>query len=519
MTPTSRFAMVLALAACASACAGARGGRGKAPAVMHQADERIPPLAAFEPGDQRVAYNEALTHEQRGWRAESAGKMDEARPALEAAARGYLAFLERFPNTGWDVTFRYHAADLLRRAGRADEAASIAQQLAEHPAADAKSRAMSWLQTANALTAAGQLEPMRVDPRPPASGDQPMAQQKPLPAPWRRFVEATDAYLQGLGATEEPEDRILSAGQLALVAARVAYATDDLEGARRRLGVILERWSDDPAVFQGAAPLYVQTFLASGDEEGATEAIEQVRETASAQAEQAKTQDARAVYEKIAQETERVAAGVMFERAKAMLEQGDPAEAAQLFEAAAQEGGDAASALSGAAIAWDRAGNADRAAELRRRIVEEHGDSKVAPGAALQLAAYLSKQGDHSAAGDVYGLHAERWPDDPNHCTALRNGAVELDLAKEIAPAAERYRAFAREARCAEESPDVAALALYRAGQLFLASKQRPEAREAFEAAAGMENVQTPEAKKRVADAKLQARKLGKAAARRAPAR
>jgi hypothetical protein len=180
---------------------------------------------------------------------------------------------------------------------------------------------------------------------------------------------------------------------------------------------------------------------------------------------------------------------------------------------------DRAAALVSAAIGWDRAGQPDRAAELRERVVEEFPDSRVAPNAALQLAAYSSKRGDHLEASRLYALHAERWPDDPSHCTALRNGAVELDLAKRAADAATRYLAFGQEPRCRQASADVAAIALYRAGQLYAQAKQTAKAREAFQAASQVEGVSTPEAKRRVADARNQAKRLGTAAGRRTPAR
>lgn len=501
-----------------AACASAAGGRGRAPAVTHQADERLPPLSAFDAGERRIAYNEALTQEQQGWRAESAGDVDAARAPLEGAARGYLAFVERYPNTGWDVTLRYHAADLLRRATRHEEAAALAERVANDPRADAKTRAMAWLQAANALVGAGKMEPLRVVPAQEREGAPPSPRTPP--EPWRRFVDAADAHLQSLDpAKPEPVDRLMSAGQLALVAARVAFASDDMPAARRRLAAILERWPRDAQVFQGAAPLYVQTFLVERDDAAAQEAIARVREAAAAQAPQAKDADARAAYEAVREEAGRVGSGIRFEQAKALLEEGKAREAAEAFEALAGGDGDAAAALSGAAVAWDRAGEGDRAASLRRRILEEHGDSKVAPQSTLQLAAYLSKKGDHAEAGRMYVRHAERWPDDPSHCVALRNGAVELDLAKRGLEAAGRYRAFGSEARCAESSPDVAVLALHRAGQLYLGARKRTDAREAFQAAAAIEGVTTPDAKQRMADARAQAKRLGAAAGRRAPAR
>jgi len=517
MTSTSRVAVVsfsfLFLGACATA-----GQGGKAPAVVHQADERIPPLAAFPAGEQRIAYNQALTDEQNGWRAEQAGNADAARQPLDSAARGFLAFVEKYPKTGWDLTFRFHAADLLRRAGHADEAVALAEQVVNDPRASPKTKAMAWLQVANAQTVAGKLEPLKVAP--PGEAGQGAAPTQPPPA-WQRYVEACDAYLGTLPqGAREPPDRILGPGQLALVAARVQYATGHVDDARARLATILDRWSSEPLAFQGAAPLYIDTFLAAKDPDGAAGAVDRVKQIAVAQGEQATDAEARSTYQKVAAETDKTATAVRYQQAKALLDRGEAEQAAREFESLADQGsGDVPAALVGAAVAWEKAGNAQRATELRQKLVDQHADSRLAPGAALQLAAGASKQGDHAAAARMYALHAEKWPDDPNHCTALRNGAVELDLSKKAADAAERYSAFGKDDRCAQASPDVAALALHRAGLLFLQAKRKPDAREAFQAAASIQGVSSPEAKQRVADAKRQAAKLGGTAARRSPRR
>ncbi len=517
MTSTSRVAVVsfslMFLGACASTGRGA-----KAPAIVHQADERIPQLGAFPPGDERIAYNDALTNEEKGWRAEQAGNANAAKQPLEAAARQFLAFAQKYPKTGWDLTFRFHAADLLRRAGIPDEAAAVAEQVANDPRASPKTKAMAWLEVANAQTVAGKLAPLKVEA--PGEGGQNPAPTAPPPA-WQRYVDACDAYLRTLPpGVQEPADRILGPGQLALVAARVEYATGHVDDARARLATILDRWSNEPLAFQGAAPLYIDTFVAAKDTDGAVRAVDRVKQIASTQAQQATAPEARSTYQKVAAETDKTAASVRYQQAKALLDQGQAEQAAHEFESLAQQGaGDVPAALVGAAVAWDKAGNTQRATELRQQLVDKYSDSRLAPGAALQLAAAYSKQGDPEAAARMYALHAERWPDDPNHCTALRNGAVELDLAKKAADAAQRYLAFGKEDRCVQASPDVAALALHRAGLLFLQAKQKPEAREAFQAAAAIQGVTSAEAKQRVADARRQAAKLGGTAARRSPRR
>jgi hypothetical protein len=512
---TSSRVPILLFLTLSSACAGVRGGRASSPGTMHQADERIPPISAFGAGKERNAYNAALSLEQQGWQLESAGDTAGARQPLEASARGYLDLVDRYHDTGWDVTLLYHAADLLRRAQAFDDAASVAEKVANHDRANAKSKAMAWLEVANAQVGAKRLDPIKITPASEREGRP--AEAREVPEPWKRFLEAADAFLQSPDASQpEPKDRVFTNGQLALVAGRVAFAFDDMERARRYLAAVVDRWPDQPRVFEGAAPLYVQTFLAAKDYDGGQTAMDKVSETARAQMERAPDQDARAAYEKTLSETGRFASSVKYERARALLDRGDAADAAKEFETLASEpGSDQPAALVGAAIAWDKAGNPDHAAELRRRLVEEHADSRLAPSAALQLAAYLSKKGDHPGAAKAYSMHADKWPDDPNHCTALRNGAVEADLAKDAARAADRYKAFGSDERCGPSSPDVAALALYRAGQLYLTAKNKAAAREAFQAASEMKGVSTPDAKARVADARKQAKQLGGAAGRK----
>jgi len=80
-----------------------------------------------------------------------------------------------------------------------------------------------------------------------------------------------------------------------------------------------------------------------------------------------------------------------------------------------------------------------------------------------------------SPGGHAHGEHARRWPDDANHCAALRNGAVELDRGGKHDDSAALYLAFGSHAACAKQSPNAAVLALHRAGKLFLASVVPPE--------------------------------------------
>jgi tetratricopeptide (TPR) repeat protein len=478
------------------------------PVELRQADERLPAGAALDPRPEvRAAFNEGRFLEARANAASRDGTTQEARELLEQAARAYVEFVERHPDTGWDLPIRYHAARLLSDAGRPVEAAALADRVALEPRASPKSRAMALLLSANARVEANQIEPLRIEYA-EQRGSRAVA-PRPAPPPWRRFVEAVDAYLEGLGpATREPPGRVLSPAQLALVAAQVDFATDHLSEARSRLGDILDRWPDEPAVFRAAARLRVETFLVAREPERALAAATRVREEAERQA-PGRAGDAADAYRAAAEDARRIEASLRFDAAKALVE-ARPRDAAAAFEALASfPGADAAAALNGAAIARDRAGESDAAISLRARILEAHPDSWVAPDATLQLAAGLARRGDHAEAGRVYAGHARRWPEDPSRCTVLRNGAIQLDRAGRELDAALTYRAFGLDARCAAASPNAAAFALHRAGKALLAARRPGDAREAFQAATRVAGVTDEDVKRRVAEAARLARRLG----------
>jgi tetratricopeptide (TPR) repeat protein len=492
----------------AVACATPTRTRSPADVRWQQADEPFPSSAVFADLSARAAFNEGRFREAEAAAANRGGDAKRGREQLATAAQAYLDFLAQYPDTGWDLKIRYHAARLLSLAGRHEEAAALADQVATDSHAGPKSRAMALLLATNALVDAEKLEPMRMryasqrDGRPP----RPVS----LPKRWNEFVQATDAYLAGMSADgTEPDGRIVTAAQLAVVAAQAEFATDHMDAARRRLATILKRWPSEPEVFQSAARPYVETFLVPGDPDGALAAATWVGALASEQARVASGPEDRQRYENVAKDIRAIEVDLRFDAAKELLPQ-DPGEAAQRFEALASiPGADAAAALNAAAIAWDRAGDADRAASLRARILERHADSWLAPDATLQLAAHLARRGDHLEAGRTYREHARRWPEDANHCTALRNGAVELDLGDHDRDSADLYRAFGADRRCAAKSPNVAAIALHLAGKQFLAANRPDDARDAFRRAVAVQGITSADARRRVAESKRLLRRLG----------
>jgi hypothetical protein len=519
MTSTIRIWAVLAATA-ALACATAGGGGGaKRSSRFLQADHKVPEANQIDEESQRGYVAEAKVHMDRAVAAQAAGNMDQARAEFAAAADAYAAFVDKFPSTGGRMPMRIRAADFYMFGQLPEKAAAQAQKVVADPEANATSRALAaklaaegWLSAANAKVRAGQLDPIR-----PANADQragqPLQPRVP-PGEWKQFVDATDGLIEALAQPDvkpvESRKGGLPPAQLALISAEVEYAFDNMEDAQGRFAKIIEGFPNEGEVLADAVPLYLQTFLYLEDPAGYQAAVDKVRAQIEASAKAATDPKAQAAFAKVQESLGRATAGVQFAEAQKLLEANKPAEAAEAFEklAADPRGGDVPNALHNAAVAWDRANQADKAAALRQRIVTEFGDSRVAPNNALLLAVHTSKKGKHLESAKMYEAFIQKYPDSPNRCVALQNHASELDLGKKPVDAAAGYLAFGKDPTCAKENPNTTALALYRSGRLFQDARKRAEAKEAYAAAAALQGVTDAVAKSQVADARARMKKL-----------
>ena len=282
MTNPRSLAAVLVLLA--GACATT--ARRPPEVVVHQVDHGLPAATEFPEGPERTAYAAAHAHEAKG----DAATGDAARAEWAQAATGYAGVAASRGAAAWRVPLRHRAAELSLRAQRWDDAASAAGEIVADEGASAVSRAVAArlaataaLGAASAATRAGQLEKLDL-------AGTARREPRPAPAAWQRVVDATDAYLARLDQDPEakrpPADRRpgVSPAELALVAAEVRYAYGDVEGARRRLDAVLERWASDGEVVEQAVPLYLATFAANGDRDGHDAAVERLRAKVAAEA-------------------------------------------------------------------------------------------------------------------------------------------------------------------------------------------------------------------------------------------
>jgi len=358
---------------------------------------------------------------------------------------------------------------------------------------------------------AGKLEPVKfllADQR----GGKPPEPRVP-PGEWKRFVDAADLYLQSADA--DPEGKKPAAERqtsppafYAQFAGEVVFGFDNMQDAQRRFNEVLTRWPDEAEFVAKAVPLYLQTFLVLGDTAGHDEVVDRLRTQVQASAEKA-PEAQKAIYAKLLVDLANAHSAKLFGAAQKLLEEGKFAESAQAFEnlAADPRGGDAPNALHNAAIAWDKAGQKDKAAAIRVRIVTEFGDSKIAPMNQFQLAQRATEQKKYDDAVKLYREFLERWPTDRNRCAALQNVASALDNGKKAAEAAQASFVFGTDAECAKGHPDVVAMALFRSGELYDRTKNRAKAKEAYQAAAAVNGVTNIVAKSQQDEAKRRAKR------------
>lgn len=524
-TSTTRTVTIAALAGLAllSGCATAgRGGFAGPNSRYKQADFRMAEKSDFEDDAERGKYADAQIHLQRAREAKEAGNLDQARAEWGTGGAMLASFSDMFPKSDWRIALRYQGARYLYYAGRYSDAAGNSEAVALDPEASNVTKAMGWHLAAAAWQAeavseykAGKLEAIKLPTAEQRKG-QPLNPRIP-PAPWKRFIEASDQYVKSADADPDLQkavaDRIVPAGpaQLALIAAEVEYAFDDMEDARGRFERIMKAWPADADVMENAVPLYLQTFLVLKDNAGYQNALQTTRATLAAETAKATDPAKKAALQKVQDRLASYQESADFDAARALLVDGKATDAAQAFEKIAETNPaspDAGNALYNAAIAWTKAEQPDKAAAAAQRVLEKYPTSKTAPLAQLMLASLRSRSKDHVEAAKLYAEYLDKWPQGDNRCIALQNLGYELDEARKPVEAADRYLAFATDPKCSKEDPNTTAKALVRSGRLFLEAKQKAKAKEAWQAATKVDGVTDVVAKTQVEDAKKRLKRM-----------
>ncbi|MFO0582937.1 MAG: tetratricopeptide repeat protein [Anaeromyxobacter sp.] len=503
MNPMKRT-ILLAAAFLAAACAtaGGAGGSGGPSSRFKQADNVPPRASQFADEVEINYYTNGATTQARGDEAARSGNLDQARAEWASAAGIYVSFVDRFQSSEWALKVRYDAAFLYFQARQYENAAAQFIKVYNDPnalpvskAMSAKMLAISWQAAANAAQKAGKVEPMRFTFSDQRAGKPP--EPRVPPNEWKRFIDAVDLYLPVADA--DPELKKPAAERqgspppyFAEVSGEVSFANDNMLDAQKRFAMVLDRWPEDAEYVQKASQLYLQTFLILGDAAGHEAAIQKLRGIVQGQlARKEITEDHKKIYAKILQDLENANSAKLFGAAQKLLEEGKFAEAGQAFEnlAADPKGGDAPNALHNAAIAYDKAGQKDKAVAIRQRILKDFPESKTAPMNQIQLALRATEAKKYDEAVKYYQEFLTKWPGDRNRCVALQNIASTYDTAKKKGEAAQAYLAFGTDGECAKLDPNTLAKVLFRSGALFEQVKDKAKAKQAFGACAALQGV------------------------------
>jgi TolA-binding protein len=477
------------LAGCATT--GVGGGTTR----FKQADQKFPPgTALFAEDFERGFVQNINSHHQAANTAANSGNMDQARAEWATEAEALSDFADKFSGSDWHVSFRYNAAKYFLYARQEAKAVEQAEKLLVNPDANDTSRVMgaklAYAATnglANAKVQAGQLEALRL-PLWDQRKNTPLAPRSPA-GEWNRIVDYADTYVKL--AANDPDnlkasnERFLPStpAQIALSAAQIKYAFDNMEDARNRFAKYFDAWPGEIEI--SAVKLYLQTFLALGDTAGYEAAIPKQKALVSAALAKATDAKAKEALGKVLEQLTALEMEAGYNQGKRQLESGKFAEAGASFEAfAAANPGNAnvSLALYQAAIAWEKANQLEKAAGLREQVLARFPDSKEAESAQLMLASQRAKQGKGEEAVKLYRSFAEKYPDSTLRCSALFNLARELDQLRRPVDAAKVYTTFGTDARCAKEDANAAANVLFRAGELFERAGKRPEAKKSYQA-------------------------------------
>jgi TolA-binding protein len=482
------------LAGCAmGAAAPARPAMHELPEGRELADER-----------ESAELSDARRHAARAGQAAEAGASERERAEWKEAADGFMRLADRHRTSEWRLVYRRAAAESFLRAGDPDGAARAAELIRGDQAAGADTRADAARLAAFALKLAaqeqvreGKLEPIRIGgrrelrPRAPAQ-------------PWKRFIEAADAYADAIAGAGGARPRAAEeqAAALELFAAQVEFGHDNVEEAQRRLERLFERWPSTGAAADGVAT-YLATFLARKDLAGCEQAIERARamlERSRMRAEPlaaagGATPEERAVPGKIDAALAKLGPArsrIAYERGMGLLRGGKPREAAaalELYLGESPGGPEAANALYNQSVAYALAGEARKSAAARERLLAQYPDAPEVATATVALATSRLAAGEAARAVKLYLRYLEKWPDGDQRCLALGNVGSALEQAGRRLEAAARYRAFGLDERCAKADPDTAARALYNAGVLYYNARRGADARAAWTQLLDLKNV------------------------------
>ncbi len=492
---------------------------------------------------------DAWNHIERATRDRLGGNLDAADAEDKIAADNLVGFVNKYPSHRLHIVFLRMATVRYLGSKSWESAAETAQRMVNDPKANEVTKAVgaryasgAWQMLAVQEMRSGKIPQLKLVPSSARGGAAP-SPRMPDRA-WKMFVENADTYAKyvsadptaNLTAEERKVQGGADLGQLQIIAAQVEFGYDNIEDAQRRFAKVIEMHPSRGDLLETAVPYYLDTFRILKDPKGLEAAAARIEPAVAAEAKKLaeaaaapgateETKKNAAALAKLATELkegsrggETGAALALMTKAEAAGKAGNKAEATALYREAGtnfekyalanKSRPDAPEALFNAAIAFDRAGDAKRAAAVREVIVKDHPDAKVLPQTLLLLGSGLAAARDHAGATKYYQEYLTRYPEAPQRCAVMQNLGASQQESKKPLDAAATYLRFANDAGCAGEDPNTTARVLYNAARLQAEAKKPAEAKKTLQALVALKGVTDPVAKSYVADAADRLKKM-----------
>jgi len=336
----------------------------------------------------------------------------EARKTRSARTRGYALemyedYMSLFADSKFAYQMRFQLADLYFKVERFDEAAQAyrATVLAEPTGKYAVPAA-----TDNILAVEEHLRDLQLQPPKDPKVD------VGFPPVLRRLVEACDRYVEYV-----PQEKAEQLVAVKFKAAKALYDYNRFDEALPRFHAVVQA---HPQSEQAAASANLVV-----DVHNLNEDWDSLYRSSAAFLEQPRLVDDRSRLREDLRKYAQFAKFKLVSRVEAAVEAGTarPADVALAYEEFHEEfpgSDDADKALFNASVAWDKAGDRDRADKLREKLLAEHPDSPLRADVAHYLATQHQERTEYLEAAQAYAAFADSYPRDERARDALFDAAV-----------------------------------------------------------------------------------------------
>ncbi|MFO0728667.1 MAG: tetratricopeptide repeat protein [Myxococcota bacterium] len=331
-----------------------------------------------------------------------------SKATYEAARIMYSDYLALFPASKFAYEMRFQLADLLYKLEAFDEAAKAYEATV---LADPKGKFLVEAANDNILALEEHLKDLNLK-KPQVKDDKPID----IHPERKRLVDACDRY-----ATLVPEDKADKLIAVMYKAAKIYYDHNHLDEATKRFEAIVER---QPGAEEAeySANLVIDTYNLKQDwnrlydassrylkNETLIKGRDKLRDQLLGSGEYAKFKLVEILETDLKNKGSSLA---------------PVAKAYEEFQAEFPKSKNADKALYNASVAWDSVGERDRAAGLRKKLMEEYKDSELRADVQYYAAKSFEERAEFAKAAELFEQFADAYPTDKRSRDALFNAGV-----------------------------------------------------------------------------------------------